>query len=76
MPMSKQQNTPKNDRVEFEDPDETEVQRPGSTPMVDEVAMVSRNADNSDAQPNPTKRILSDEESAKADKAQRVINEK
>ncbi len=50
--------------------------RPGSVPMVDAVAMVSRNADNSDAQPNPTVRILSKEDSAKADKAQEAINTK
>ncbi len=36
----------------------------------DRVAMVSRNTDGSDAQPNKTVRILSDEDSRKADETQ------
>lgn len=38
--------------------------------MPDEVAIVSRNADGSDAQPNPTVRILPPEASKEADEVQ------
>ena len=38
--------------------------------MPDEVAMVSRNADGSDAQPNGTERILSPEAAKEADEVQ------
>lgn len=52
------------------------VERPGSQPLADEVAMVSRNADGSDAQPHKTVRILDDEAAAEADKAQLDIVDK
>ncbi len=39
----------------------------------DHVAMVSRDADGNDAQPNTTVRILDDDDSAEADEAQLAV---
>jgi hypothetical protein len=60
--------------IENEDAPLSEKQ--GSQPAKDEVAMVSRAPDGSDAQPNPTVRILGRKESKAADEAQLAMIEK
>lgn len=52
------------------------AKRPGSQPVKDEVAMVSRLADGSDAQPNPTGRVLDEKAATEADRAQLAIVDK
>ncbi len=51
------------------------ARQPTEEAPTDNVAMVSRNSDLSDAQPNATVRILDDDAAAEADKAQALESE-